>query len=307
LRDLKIPYVSWFGDNPFHFIKPEYISPYYKVFVWDRTYIPKLKEFGLENSFYLPLCTNPDRFHKIERNEEIKRYETNISFVGSSFYSHYEKYKEIRHPLLKAMIDEVVTIQSKDPFLDISTIITEVEGKYSCKLNFKESEDKVKISLEYAAMAKYRKEVIEEVADLGISIYGDDRWENLVEKRDGVKFSGWVDPERRLPLIYNASKINLNITKSQARTGLNWRVFDVLACCGFLLSDYRKDLEELFILDEEVVAFRDKDGVFERAVYFLEDPKERRSVAEKGRARVLREHTFKARMERVLEIMEGTL
>lgn len=305
LRRLGIRYVSWFGDNPFHFLKKEYISPYYTIFVWDKTYLQELKDFGIDHVYYLPLCTNPKVFRKIRlEEEERKRYGCNLSFIGGSFYSHYKRYKEIRHPLIRAMIGDVIRIQSMDPLIDISSIIADVEKEYTCRLEFKEPEDKVKVCLEYAAMAMYRKGVLEDVAHLGLSIYGDDGWRDLLDGKEGIRFFGWVDPKKEVPLIYNASKINLNITKSQARTGLNWRVYDILACGAFMLTDYRKDFDELF--DEgEIVSYKNKEDLRALAIHFLEREDERMEIARRGMDRVVKEHTFKVRMKRLIDAMEG--
>ncbi len=46
--------------------------------------------------------------------------------------------------------------------------------------------------------------------------------------------------------IYNSSKVNINVSHAQARGGLPWRVFDVMATNGVLVSDYQEDLELLF-------------------------------------------------------------
>jgi spore maturation protein CgeB len=309
----QIPYVSWFGDNPLHSLKREHVSPYYTVFVWDKVYIQKLKDLGVASVFHLPLATNPRIFDKIRLSEwEREKYGCNISFAGSPLYSHYKKYKEgIKHPELRAVINEIVETQSRDPLLQISDIIKRVQGVDRHFLNFKNTEQREKIEtwLEHAAMAKYRKEIIEEVADLGIDLYGDERWASLIEKRKEfkIRFFGWIDPNREVFLLYNATKINLNITKCQAKTALNWRVFDILACGAFMLTDFRQDLKELFDAGKEVIFFKDRKELRELALYFLDHSKERDEISRRGRERVLKEHTFIHRMKRVIKVMGEVL
>jgi spore maturation protein CgeB len=43
--------------------------------------------------------------------------------------------------------------------------------------------------------------------------------------------------------------------------------------------------------------------MLEKIRYFLDHPKEREEIAKNARTRVLKEHTFKDRMERVVEVV----
>ena len=49
-----------------------------------------------------------------------------------------------------------------------------------------------------------------------------------------------------MPLIFHGSKINLNTTSKPIRTGIPLRVFDIMGCGGFVLSNYQPELCEFF-------------------------------------------------------------
>jgi spore maturation protein CgeB len=153
--------------------------------------------------------------------------------------------------------------------------------------------------LEEAAASKYRKELIEEIKDFDFRLYGDEGWVDLLG--DSGKYFGLIKRREEMAKLYNATKINLNITKPQSKTSLPMRVFEICACGAFVLSDYRRDLSELFVLDEEIVCYRDKKELRDKVNYFLAHPDERIHIAKRAKKRILEEHTYLRRMEQLVE------
>jgi spore maturation protein CgeB len=145
------------------------------------------------------------------------------------------------------------------------------------------------------ATGDYRSALLRAVAPLGLEVFGDSAWARTVP---GVRLHPPVDYEG-VPAIYAASDINLNATSLQMPTAVNQRVFDVPVAGGFVLSDAQADLHELFAADE-VATYGSPEELHDRAAWFLAHPEQRRAIAERGRARVLREHTYAPRLERVL-------
>lgn len=314
-NQLKIPYASWFIDeperclDPFRYIDRHELTRLCTPFVWDRAYIEALKRFGFENVYYLPLAANPSIFRKMELSGEDEiRYSCNISFVGGSDIAHYRKYcLEPKDRRIQILIEEVIQAYIQTPGRGLEETLEEREKASYYTLSFKDDSQKRRIllGLEFAAMTRFRKEMMEVVSDLGLVLYGDKGWQEVIG--DKVQFKGWIDNRTDLPKLYNASRINLNITKSQGKSSLNMRVFEVLSCGGFLLSDYREDLGRLFKLDEEVVCYHSKEELRKKAEYYLAHPEERREIAGLARRRVLAEHTYRHRMEELVRIMKGRL
>jgi spore maturation protein CgeB len=109
--------------------------------------------------------------------------------------------------------------------------------------------------------------------------------------------------------IFNASTINLNIHSSTCHEEVdphgdfvNPRAFEILACGGFQLVDRRSLLPEVFN-EQEIVVFEDLKDAREKIRHFLDREDVRNEFAERGRRRVLREHTYTLRMKELL----GTL
>ncbi|MBU0515701.1 MAG: glycosyltransferase [Proteobacteria bacterium] len=107
--------------------------------------------------------------------------------------------------------------------------------------------------------------------------------------------------------IYNATRVNLNLHSAVDVGGVdpegdfvNPRTFEIAACGGFQLVDRRTLLTEFFEPDREIAVFRDLAELRAKLDHYLAHPEERRRLAEAGRQRVLAEHTYGHRMERML-------
>ncbi|WP_298271216.1 glycosyltransferase, partial [Geobacter sp.] len=77
---------------------------------------------------------------------------------------------------------------------------------------------------------------------------------------------------------------------------------EIAACGAFQLVDRRRLLPELFAGDE-VETFSDLVEVREKIDRYLRDEEARRDVIERGRRRVLAEHTYERRMEELVATM----
>jgi len=76
--------VTWFVDNPFYFDELKHLQPDDFIFVWDKEYISEIKKLGFKHVYFLPLATNPNRFHGLPLSEDDQaRYACDVSFVGT--------------------------------------------------------------------------------------------------------------------------------------------------------------------------------------------------------------------------------
>ena len=119
------------------------------------------------------------------------------------------------------------------------------------------------------------------------------------ELRDcsGILRGGGVD-DRTAARIYASTKVGLNVHHPQSRLGgLNMRTFELLAAGVVPLTDWVPGLDELLEPDREVVCYRSVPEAQERAADLVKDADCRAAIATRGRARVLAEHTYVARMK----------
>lgn len=128
-------------------------------------------------------------------------------------------------------------------------------------------------------------------------------------------------PNGTLPAIYSSVPINLNIHRT-TRTWLGGsaeethiphaesigpRVFEVLACGGFLITDHRAEMDGFLRDGEHLVVYRDATDLGEKARWYLQHTDERRRIAAAGRAAVA-DCTFSRRCsDIVLPALEGVI
>ena len=51
------------------------------------------------------------------------------------------------------------------------------------------------------------------------------------------------------------------------------RLFEATGCGSMLITDYKKDLENLFVLDDEIIVFNSNDELFDLINYYLKNDK----------------------------------
>ncbi|MDR1036694.1 MAG: glycosyltransferase [Deltaproteobacteria bacterium] len=135
-----------------------------------------------------------------------------------------------------------------------------------------------------------------------LTVAGDPGWRGLMQ--DGVALPGRIDYNSDLPGFYRGSRVNLNVTSAQMKTGVNQRVFDVPAAGGFLLTDRRAQLEELF-LPEERCCYADPAEARELALWHLDRPEARMKVLTRARKAVADRHLYRHRLPEIARSVLG--
>jgi spore maturation protein CgeB len=70
-----------------------------------------------------------------------------------------------------------------------------------------------------------------------------------------------------------------------------------------LLTDWKENLEDLFCVGKEVIAFRTPEECEELLRYYCTHDAEREAVASAGQQRTLREHTYYDRMNDLTRVL----
>jgi spore maturation protein CgeB len=119
---------------------------------------------------------------------------------------------------------------------------------------------------------------------------------------DGVGLEQWTR-------IYSASKVVLCAHydgPGPVSLQASPRVYEVLACGGFLLCDDRPDVRALFTDGRDLVIFTDLSDLRRKVQQYLDRDNERREIAARGRAKVLAEHTYRHRVAALVATVTRT-
>ena len=74
-----------------------------------------------------------------------------------------------------------------------------------------------------------------------------------------------------------------------------------------LITETKSNLQSLFDVGTEVMAYNDIDDAVDIAVSLLADPNRLSTLAHAGQQRTLRDHTYDCRAEALVEIFESHL
>jgi spore maturation protein CgeB len=113
---------------------------------------------------------------------------------------------------------------------------------------------------------------------------------------------GAVKTHSEMPLVFATSDINLNMTAKSIRSGIPLRVFDVLGCGGFLLTNYQPEFADYFTIGEDFDIYTSEEDLLEKVEYYLSHEKERKEIAANGQNTVRQCHTFHQRMAEMIDI-----
>jgi len=305
LSELEIPYVSWYVDSPTVVLSEggTNVSDWCNIFVWDRDYISDVRKHGYPHVDYLPLAALPSLFAPREVPQRF-----NLGFVGSSMV--YSVHKNLRRMVWRPDLLRLLE-QTANRFLAMDTryvphaiAALEGDGEVFCFDTADQREDFLAAVL-WRSTQIYRLSGLRQLAPFYPDVFGDPNWADLLGDE---RFH--LHPEvmyyDALPAVYNATAINFNMTSRQMKNAVNQRVFDVPACGRFLLTDYKAQLDEIFVGNgQDVVFFRDIGELPDLVRYYLDHPDERERIAQAGRAAVLRAHTYRHRLEHMLRLMRA--
>jgi len=117
-------------------------------------------------------------------------------------------------------------------------------------------------------------------------------------------YLGFLETEKDLAYVYANAKIVLNITLDQGLSSMNYRVPEVLASEGFLITDYKQDTADCFIENSELLFYKTTDELIYKISKYLNEESLRNKIAKNGREKILQYHTFKQRAMEMLSKLD---
>ena len=303
-NSIEMPVASWYVDSPNLIVKAfdNNVSPFMSLFLWDKSYMNDMKSMGFDTVEYLPLATDEKVFKILpgrKHRKKLDKYRCDISFVGNSMIEPVNKWMAKINDDIRPVADRLSEIYDRSS--KMVDMMTDNEQEKVERLSEKERMD-LEAGVIWKATLHYRLGCVKELREYGLRIYGDENWRNLL--KSNVDICKPLNYYKELPLLYNACKINFNATSMQMKEAVNQRVFDVPACGAFILTDDQEALHDLFVVEDEVITFKEKEEIPEIVKFYLDNPEKREGIAIKGRKRVLKDHTYRHRLNSVIEVMK---
>src|SRR5262245_12485562 len=119
--------------------------------------------------------------------------------------------------------------------------------------------------------------------------------------RDCIRGTAW-GAEMYDVLFKSRITLNSHVDVAQGYAG-NIRLFEATGSGALLITDWKKNLPEMFEAGTEILAYRSADECRDLVEYYLSHAAERQAIAEAGQRRTLREHTYYQRMQELVDII----
>ena len=310
----EIPYVVWTCDNPLISMYHKAVfSPWNYFFSFDKTNVLEFQGMGVPHIWYLPLAVDAVRLEQlIGEAEDLSCYANEISFVGSLYERNsYDRLRPSLPAYLQGYFDAAIWAQqciSGGNILEemLSVPILEQLQQY---FKLEKSEDSFSdlglifstTVLGFKTAADQRRRSLTELSKhYPVTIYSNSNTEDLLRVRYGGSLNYWDE----MPKVFRASKINLNFTIPNIKSGLPLRLFDVLGSGGFLMTNYQAEIPLYFKNREDLVCFESTEELVELAGYYLAHEEERRQIAANGFEKVSRHHTYRQRICQMMQTVE---
>jgi len=310
----KVPWICWDIDPTTNLKLRLDNSGKQKIFTYRRANIERYKEeTSSDQVHFLPFAANPLR----RKPHFDQGYECNVSFVGASMQDTAPK--RLRE-LLKLLKDSGQTqnMTQKQVTRIISTLIKEqlsnagetilrdrVHQEFPLLEKWLITEpdplDPVMLLGEQAA-SQHRARVLQNLRNKTPEVWGDEGWGQV----HGITYRGAAGNNQMLNKIYSNSKINIDIGRVYQPEIVTLRVFDVLACGGFLLAPFNEELGRLFRIGEHLDVYHSQEDLNQKIDFYLKEPKLRQKIAAQGRKWVIHNHTIDQRVKTMFRTLTHT-
>lgn len=313
-----IPYLCLIVDSPvLELFSTSLANPCNKVFLFDRQLYNDFHHINPDGIFHIPLATNVrDNYATatMASAADRARFSSDISFIGS-LYSEKCLYNQITLPekmrgyvdgLIEAQllvygynfIEECVTPELIEAFCKVKPELINFPDSMKVDTKAVIAQHIISVKVAEQERLRYLKALSEH---FNVDLYtGSDTYSMpLIHNR------GFAKTNTEMPIIFHQSKINLNLTAKSIRSGLSLRIFDVLGCEGFLITNYQAELPEHFNIGEDLEAYTSLDDLMGKCEYYLSHDKDRQEIAHNGFEKVKKYHTYDIRLTQMLEIAFG--
>jgi len=315
----KIPYLCWTVDSPVSELFSEFVTyDTNRIFLFDRAQYKRFAPYNPSHIFHLPLASATNRFDEVIRTisaQDKKQFAGDISFVGSLYseknplakasgLSAYTKgyldalesasikifgYNPVELSLTSEVISDI--IRSIPGFYRIGKTVEPCES-YICAHNYIGMEISMK---ERINTLKY----LAQFFDVNLYTYSDTSvFDDCLHKPN---MCGSVASLTEMPKVFHLSKINLNMTIKPIQEGLPLRIFDIMGCGGFCMTNFQPELPDHFEIGTDLEAYSGLEELADKCAYYLSHEDERKKIAANGYQKVCSGHTYMHRIKTMLE------
>lgn len=310
----QLKYISYVYDNP-HIALFSYtiINSCNYVFLFDKSSYLTFVNAGITTVHYLPLAANVKRLSSMKCPDKLLPTVTSeLSFVGSLYTEKHNLFDRLENlpKFTNGYINAIMNAQQKVygyNFLEellTPRVIADLQKSCPYEPLPDGTETPAYVYANYFLCRKITSQ--ERITLLKIA---SERFRlklfthNPPQELPNAQFIGPVNHYDTMPLIFQNSCINLNITLKSIQTGIPLRCMDIMGSGGFLLTNYQQDLLDFFVPNEDFVYYENEKDFMHKIAYYLSHEKERIQIIHNCIGKMQSGHTFTHRVQTILNIV----
>lgn len=287
---VKTKVVDELTENDVEHFKPDMILGYDYSFLMDENCTKIIKKSSCKNLVCYFADEPRGKFALGERNslyKELKKFNPKIFIWDKDFLNDFADSNYL--PLAinpKKYLNHFSSYKYSISF--VGRPLTDIRQEILCEL--------VKVFKNKVHIFSYEKHFLKSIEEIKEKKLLDDEDLEIYSKC----WVGFIEKEEDLAEIYRSSKINLNITL-QGKSSINYRVFEVLASGGFLLTDEREDIKKYFEVSKHLETYKNTTDLIDKINFYLKNLNIAQKIAQLGKFEVIEKHVFSARARSILK------
>ena len=249
---------------------------------------------------------NPGHCYSDETSSD---YLYDVSFIGSMYRKNsYDEIKDMLPDYVRGYFDALMKMQMEiygENYID-GMLTAEIIDELSRHFRIEKSERSFSdislifsttvLGFKIAQLERYKLlEALSKRYD--VRVFTDDENANFVLAHNMGPVRYWDES----PVVFYNSRINLNFTIRNIRSGIPLRVWDILAAGGFCITNFQPELVMYFKNGEDIVWFEDEADLVKKVGYYLSHEDERKRIALNGQKKVRELHNYDVRLRAIEE------
>lgn len=313
----KVLYLCWTVDSPvLELFSKSITHKTNRIFMFDKAQYDYFHGFNPNYIYHLPLASATEHFEKVINSiteTDINKYQHDITFVGSLYTEknplrNLQNLPEYMNGYIKGLVEAKLKVYGYN-FIeetleeDIINAIQSADSSFFSLPDMVTNPARYIVAHEYVGMQVAETERIKTLNKLAkhfnVSLYTRSDCSML----ENVHIYNGISTLTEMPKAFHLSKINLNMTIPPIQTGLPLRIFDILGCGGFLITNYQQELSEYFEIGVDLETYTSLDELIDKCAYYLNHDDERKQIAINGYRKVQTYHTYE---KRIIDIFRYT-
>lgn len=286
-----------------------------RIYTFDSAHVEELHAHNIPNVHYLSLAADKKLLSGADStlsDAELEKYTSDVSFVGTLYEAannyfntisdeakESKTYQDLLNLIKQKMFTYGKNVLQKGITGEMVEFLALEAETHKNNYYFASREDiAVRSVLARKITVEERKTVVRALArKFDFKIYTNSNTDRFPEIRN----MGSINFRERAPIVFNRSKINVYVTPRAIQSGIPLRVLEIMACNGFVLTNYQEELAKEFTEGRDIVMYRSLDDLIEKTEYYLTHEDERKAIADAAYEKVAREYNYASKLRQLFD------